>query len=97
MIRSLVGWTALKKVHASRRECLKGDERILGDSDFVSTLLSKADERYTRHYELKMLGYDLDKMLTELARLFVMSPSAIGYLVRRGKSIAEENNYQLMG
>ena len=139
LIRSLGGWTALKKVHASRRERLKGDERILGDSDFVSTLLSKADERYTRHYELKRLGYDLDKIahrveaiygidkrhvlsngrqrprvearsflcywavrelgmtLTELARLFVMSPSAIGYSVHRGETIAEENKYQLMG
>jgi len=35
--------------------------------------------------------------LAKLARLFVMSPSAIGYSVRRGETIAEENNYQLMG
>jgi len=139
LIRSLGGWTALKKVRTSRRGRLKGDERILGDSDFVSTLLSKADERYTRHYELKRLGYNLDKIahrvgaiygidkrhvvskgrqrprvearsllcywavrelgmtLTELALLFVMSPSAIGYSVQRGETIAEENNYQLMG
>ena len=47
--------------------------------------------------DLSLEDSDLDKMLTELARLFVMSPSAIGYLVRRGETIAEENNYQLMG
>jgi len=40
---------------------------------------------------------DLDKMLTDLARLFIMCPSAIGYSVRRGKTIAEKNNHQLMG
>ena len=51
----------------------------------------------TRHYELKRFGYNIDEMLTGLARLFVMSPSLIGYLVRRGETIAEENNYQLMG
>jgi len=39
----------------------------------------------TRHYELKKLGYNLDKMLTELTRLLVMSPSAIGYSVQRGE------------
>jgi len=66
------------------------------DSDFVHTLLSKADERYTRHYELKRLGYDLDKMMTELTRLFVMGPSLMGYSVRRGETIAEENNYHHM-
>jgi len=35
--------------------------------------------------------------LAELARLFVMSPSLIGYSVQRGETIAEENTYQLMG
>jgi hypothetical protein len=46
---------------------------------------------------LKRLVYNLYKMLTELAQHFVMSPSAIGYSVQRGETIAEENNYQLMG
>jgi len=40
---------------------------------------------------------ELGMTLTKLARLFVMSPSAISYSVRRGETIAEENNYQLMG
>jgi len=40
---------------------------------------------------------ELGMILTELAGLFVMSPSAIGYSVQRGETIAEENNYQLMG
>ena len=50
----------------------------------------------TPHYELKRFEYNLNKMLTELARLFVMSPSAIGSSVQRGETIAEENNYHLM-
>jgi len=47
--------------------------------------------------DLSLEDSDLDTMLTELALLFVISPSAIGYSVRRGETIAEENNYQLMG
>jgi len=47
--------------------------------------------------DLPLEDSDLDKMLTELSRLFVMSPSAIGYSVQGDKTTAEENNYQLMG
>jgi len=47
--------------------------------------------------DLSLEDSDLDKMLTELALLFVMSPSAIGYLVQRGETIAEENTYHFMG
>ena len=54
------------------------------------------------HYRARKEGpcledSDLDKMLAEVAQLFVMSPSTIGYSVRRGETIAEENSYQLMG
>jgi len=47
--------------------------------------------------DLSLEDSDLDKMLTELAWLFIMSPSAIGYSVRRGETIVEETNYQIMG
>ena len=139
LIRSLGGWTEIKKLRLARGDRLRGDERILGDSDFVSTVLSGADERYTRRYELKRLGYDLDKIadrvgmiygidkryvlskgrqglrvdarsllcywavrelgmtLTELARSFGMTPSAVGYSAQRGEIIATENKYELTG
>ncbi|MCK4390442.1 MAG: hypothetical protein KAV83_09435, partial [Desulfobacterales bacterium] len=38
------------------------DERILGDSEFVEAVLSRANEKYDRHYELKRRGYDLDRI-----------------------------------
>ena len=41
---------------------IKGDERILGDGDFVMDILSAANEEMDRRYELKRLGYDLDKI-----------------------------------
>jgi len=40
---------------------MKGDERIPGDGDFVMKILSEADERLDRRFELKSLGYDFDK------------------------------------
>ncbi len=35
---------------------LKGDERILGDSDFVEKFLSQASEQMERRYRLKAEG-----------------------------------------
>jgi chromosomal replication initiation ATPase DnaA len=37
---------------------VKGDQRILGDSEFVCDVLKEADETFERYYEMKWLGYD---------------------------------------
>ena len=62
LIRSLGGWTEVKKIRLEGNDRLKGDERILGESDFVMEVLAEAKERYARQYELKRLGYDLKKI-----------------------------------
>ena len=36
--------------------CVKGDERILGDSDFVENVLKSAEEAFEEKYELKARG-----------------------------------------
>ncbi len=36
----------------------KGDECILGDTDFVQAMLAHAKEHFERHYELQRLEYD---------------------------------------
>jgi len=62
LIRSLGGWTEAKKLRLKGQDRVKGDERILGESDFVLKILDQANEKYNRHYELKSLGYDLNKI-----------------------------------
>ena len=46
--------------------------------------------------DMSLEDNDLDKTLTEVARLFAISHSSIGYSVQRGETIAEENNYHLI-
>jgi hypothetical protein len=41
---------------------MKGDERILGDGDFVMDVLSEANERMDRRYELRSRGYTIEKL-----------------------------------
>jgi hypothetical protein len=44
------------------------EERILGDSGFVDSVLTQANEEYARLYELKRRGYDLDRIADRVAR-----------------------------
>jgi len=58
LLRSYGGWDRVfsKK---NKGERWRGDERILGDSDFVQSVLAKAEERLTRRLESRVSGWDL--------------------------------------
>ena len=62
MTRSAGGWTAFK-AKGMQRVHLKGDERILGDSDFVKNVLEEAHENMERRYRLQAQGFDFKKIL----------------------------------
>jgi putative transposase len=55
LIRSHGGWAEIMK----SRERMKGDVRVLGDSQFVLTILSQAEEKLEHCYRLKAKGIDL--------------------------------------
>ena len=55
LLRSSGGWGVIKAMSKARIH-LKGDERILGDSDFVKEVLSEQKERFERSYWLKGHG-----------------------------------------
>ena len=73
LVRSFGGWSALKSLRKGRIH-LKGDERILGDSDFVQSVLEAEDEKMERRYRLKAQGYDLDKLIRRVAELCDIEP-----------------------
>jgi putative transposase len=70
LIRSLGGWSEVRKRQLEGMDRLKGDERILGETDFVTEVLAQANEKYTRHYELKRLGYDLKKIEQKVTEIY---------------------------
>jgi len=73
LVRSFGGWSALKSLRKGSIH-LKGDERILGDSDFVQSVLEAEDEKMQRRYRLKAQGYDLDKLIRRVAELCDIEP-----------------------
>ncbi|MDZ7697491.1 MAG: hypothetical protein U5R49_11410 [Deltaproteobacteria bacterium] len=76
MIRSLGGWAEVKSLRKMAVR-LKGDERILGDSDYVLDVLQETEERFERRYELKARGYDLDVLSRRVAEIFHVTPEEI--------------------
>ncbi len=76
LIRSLGGWI-------EAREILRGgvhimsDERILGDSDFVDSVISQSGEQYERRHRLKRQGFDLDRIAERVAEVFSMEPDEV--------------------
>jgi putative transposase len=82
LIRSLGGWDEVKKMRLKGQERIKSDQRILGDSDFVSEVLSESEELFPRRYILKSLGYDFEKAVERVSKLFQLEKE---YITGRGR------------
>ncbi len=68
LVRSSGGWTAVKALRSANTK-VKGDERILGDGDFVEEMLSRTDQGFESRYALESKGMDVDAVALRVARL----------------------------
>jgi REP element-mobilizing transposase RayT len=68
LIRSLGGWQQVKALRKAEIR-FKGDERILGDSEFVEQVLKAAEDRLERRYAIEVKGYDFEKVVKRVAEL----------------------------
>ena len=76
LVRSAGGWSALKalrRIGAYR----KGDERILGDSDFVKRVLAQAKEDFERKHQLQSEGISFEHVVKRVAELLEVSPDQV--------------------
>lgn len=69
LVRSLGGWTRVKELR-DRGNRRKGDERILGDSDFVENILSQCQEQMERKCLYKNKGYDFEWLTGRVVATF---------------------------
>ncbi len=76
LIRSTGGWSEVK---AMRRVGVyqKGDERILGDGDFVNTILKSAQEELDKKYSLRAKGFNLDMVAQRVSHLLGIEPKEL--------------------
>lgn len=68
LVRSAGGWAALIGMRSANVR-MASDERILGDGDFVETVLKAAKEKMERRYLLKATGVDFDAVARRAALL----------------------------
>jgi hypothetical protein len=69
LLRSVGGWSVLKGLRGTSIR-LKGDERILGSSEFVEQVLKKANEQLDQKSRLQASGVDLNDLIEKVAGYF---------------------------
>jgi hypothetical protein len=67
---------------------LKGDERILGDSDFVEAVLKAAGEQLERRYRLKAEGFNLEQVAGRVAEVLDIPAERVWEKSRRPQVVA---------
>jgi hypothetical protein len=69
VVRSAGGWSALSTMRKGDSR-MKGDERILGQGDFVETVLKAAQEKLDQKSMIQSLGYDFEWLVNRVTGLF---------------------------
>jgi hypothetical protein len=84
LLRSHGGWTGVKLLKETGNY-QKGDERILGDGQFVKEVLEKAEEKFKEKYQFKAKGYNLNRLIKRVAEITELSPDQILDTIRDAK------------
>ena len=72
LIRSSGGWHAPKELRRMGVH-FKSDERLLGESDFIDTVLKAADEKLDRKYRIQGEGWDFEAVVSRVCDLFKLT------------------------
>jgi putative transposase len=86
LLHSIGGWAALKSL-CSQKDWVKSHERILGDSDFVNTVLQHADEQMESSYRLKSEGFGLDDIAKRVAQVMSLPLEIVWEKSRRPRVV----------
>jgi REP element-mobilizing transposase RayT len=76
LIRSSGGWSAVKAGRKAKAH-MKSDERILGDGDFVQSVLDAQKEKLDHRHKLNADGIDIPKVIDRVARAIGISAGMI--------------------
>ena len=76
LVRSVGGWSNLKEMRRAK-VFIKGDERILGEGEFVEQMLQTAGETFEKRSLLVSQGWDMDKLAEHVSKLLAMEVSDV--------------------
>ena len=86
LVRSMGGWDAVKALRASR-VFEKGDERILGNGDFVERVLKSSEERMKKKYYLQSKGFGLTDVADRVAEVLGIEQNKIWSVGRHRETV----------
>ena len=73
LLRSVGGWAELKEFRDMGIR-IKGDERLLGSSDFVEQVLKHADEQLEEKYRLQVNAISLPALIEKVSKYYKINP-----------------------
>jgi putative transposase len=82
--RSAGGWSGVFALRANN-ERWQGDERVLGDGEFVNQVLKASDERILGHEKLKRDGWDFQKLVNYVCRIMSVNKEGIYHRSRKNQ------------
>lgn len=71
--RSAGGWEGVKALK-SMKQYWQGDERILGDGDFVKKVLAAAGEEMERKEKILRDGWNIDRLINRVCEIMSVNP-----------------------
>ena len=86
LVRSSGGWAAVKAFRAAKI-FEKSDERILGNGDFVETVLAAAKEAMERKYDLQSRGFTIDRVAARVAEVLSVKQEDVWAAGRHQKTV----------
>jgi putative transposase len=67
------------------------DERILGDSDFVDSVICQTGETFERRHKLKRQGFDLHRITERVAEVLEIEPDEVLSKGRQARKVKIRN------
>lgn len=86
LLRSQGGWTGVKALRSSG-DYQKGDERILGDGEFVERVLAQTREEKERKYRLRVEGFTFERVVARVSALLDMDVDAVLDSTKRHENV----------
>ena len=86
LLRSQGGWTGVKALRDSG-DYQEGDERILGDGNFVEQVLAQAREEKERRYRLRGEGFTFERVVKRVSELLDMDVDTVLDSTKRHRSV----------
>ncbi len=84
LICSSDGWQHISVLRAHHATCI-GDERILGESDFVEEALKEDELALDTHSQFRQRGWTLERLIQRVCQSFGVAPA---HLTQKGRANA---------